>query len=245
MFQRPWGLSGSYNIASLPDLVLWVTYQNPKLGILCQANQGHEFWSQGSWLLRSMGQMRLWNGNIESWTSSKNAGNITLLGIRNKRSTDITKYNLIKTQVHGSKSRDLSCMSPILPCGEVSLLAACHNYLCPTLFKFDRVQEDTKTLNVLNWRLWHLRADPCLIMNFKCSMVLGERKFDCDEWHSSILDSVVGAYLTQNVTDALSSKAFMTLASKFPATKEAQAKCIDSIDWKAVSSSDIEKVLPA
>lgn len=31
-----------------------------------------------------------------------------------------------------------------------------------------------------------------------------------------MLDSVVGAFLTQNVTDALSSKAFMTLSARFP-----------------------------
>ena len=33
-----------------------------------------------------------------------------------------------------------------------------------------------------------------------------------------MLDSVVGAFLTQNVTDALSSKAFMTMVATFPPT---------------------------
>ena len=47
--------------------------------------------------------------------------------------------------------------------------------------------------------------------------VLGDRKLDPRQWGGSILDSVVGAFLTQNVTDALSSKAFMTLAASFPA----------------------------
>ena len=47
--------------------------------------------------------------------------------------------------------------------------------------------------------------------------VLGDRKLDPGQWGGSILDSVVGAFLTQNVTDALSSKAFMTLAASFPA----------------------------
>lgn len=31
-----------------------------------------------------------------------------------------------------------------------------------------------------------------------------------------MLDSIVGTFLTQNVSDTLSSKAFMTLASRFP-----------------------------
>lgn len=46
--------------------------------------------------------------------------------------------------------------------------------------------------------------------------VLGERKFDKEQWQCSILDSVVGAFLTQNVTDALSSKAFMNMVAIFP-----------------------------
>lgn len=50
-----------------------------------------------------------------------------------------------------------------------------------------------------------------------CRGVLGERRFDPLQWRCSVLDSVVGAFLTQNVTDALSSKAFMTMVAQFPA----------------------------
>ncbi|RDX57904.1 Protein ROS1, partial [Mucuna pruriens] len=42
----------------------------------------------------------------------------------------------------------------------------------------------------------------------------GDRSFL--PWKGSVLDSVVGAFLTQNVSDHLSSSAFMTLAAKFP-----------------------------
>ncbi|KAJ0020769.1 hypothetical protein Pint_31971 [Pistacia integerrima] len=45
-------------------------------------------------------------------------------------------------------------------------------------------------------------------------MILGDRRFK--PWKGSVVDSVVGVYLTQNVSDNLSSNAYMSLASKFP-----------------------------
>ncbi|XP_075107325.1 protein ROS1A isoform X2 [Nicotiana tabacum] len=45
-------------------------------------------------------------------------------------------------------------------------------------------------------------------------LVLGDRRFS--QWKGSVVDSVVGVYLTQNVSDNLSSNAFMLLASAFP-----------------------------
>ncbi|CAI9109154.1 OLC1v1008919C1 [Oldenlandia corymbosa var. corymbosa] len=45
-------------------------------------------------------------------------------------------------------------------------------------------------------------------------LVQGNRKFS--RWKGSVVDSVVGVYLTQNVSDNLSSTAYMSLASKFP-----------------------------
>ncbi|XP_055825799.1 transcriptional activator DEMETER-like isoform X2 [Solanum dulcamara] len=45
-------------------------------------------------------------------------------------------------------------------------------------------------------------------------LVLGNRTFS--QWKGSVVDSVVGVYLTQNVSDHLSSNAFMLLASAFP-----------------------------
>ncbi len=46
--------------------------------------------------------------------------------------------------------------------------------------------------------------------------VLGNRRRIPGQWAGSVLDSVVGVFLTQNVSDALSSKAWMTLAATFP-----------------------------
>ncbi|KAL6634417.1 hypothetical protein ACP70R_027088 [Stipagrostis hirtigluma subsp. patula] len=47
--------------------------------------------------------------------------------------------------------------------------------------------------------------------------LMGPRKFS--QWGGSVIDSVVGTFLTQNVADHLSSNAFMELAAKFPPSK--------------------------
>uniref|UniRef100_A0ACD5YGM4 Uncharacterized protein n=1 Tax=Avena sativa TaxID=4498 RepID=A0ACD5YGM4_AVESA len=49
-------------------------------------------------------------------------------------------------------------------------------------------------------------------------LVQGDRRFS--PWKGSVVDSVVGVFLTQNVSDHLSSSAFMSLAAKFPAKPE-------------------------
>lgn len=49
-------------------------------------------------------------------------------------------------------------------------------------------------------------------------LVQGDRRFS--PWKGSVVDSVVGVFLTQNVSDHLSSSAFMALAAKFPAKPE-------------------------
>ncbi|KAG8390528.1 hypothetical protein BUALT_Bualt01G0092900 [Buddleja alternifolia] len=45
-------------------------------------------------------------------------------------------------------------------------------------------------------------------------LVQGDRRFS--KWKGSVVDSVIGVFLTQNVSDHLSSSAFMSLAAKFP-----------------------------
>ncbi|KAI3924159.1 hypothetical protein MKX01_029694 [Papaver californicum] len=44
--------------------------------------------------------------------------------------------------------------------------------------------------------------------------IQGDRRFT--RWKGSVVDSVIGVFLTQNVSDHLSSSAFMSLASRFP-----------------------------
>eukprot|EP00898_Chlorokybus_atmophyticus_P008091 jgi/Chlat1/8283/Chrsp78S07703 len=56
----------------------------------------------------------------------------------------------------------------------------------------------------------------CQVDGFLASMrnVQGDRRFLM--WNGSVVDSVVGAFLTQNVSDHLSSSAYMNLAAKYP-----------------------------
>ncbi|RLM54827.1 hypothetical protein C2845_PM10G11330 [Panicum miliaceum] len=53
-------------------------------------------------------------------------------------------------------------------------------------------------------------------------LVQGDRRFS--RWKGSVVDSVVGVFLTQNVSDHLSSSAFMAVAAKFPAKTEVPEK---------------------
>ncbi len=87
--------------------------------------------------------------------------------------------------------------------------------------------------------------------------VLGDRT-RTQNWGGSVLDSVVGAMLTQNVSDHLSSRSFMQLASRFPA--KPHGRCLEStgiveatetpiadptadiIDWEAVRVVNVEQV---
>ena len=45
--------------------------------------------------------------------------------------------------------------------------------------------------------------------------MLGERRLG-RQWGGSVMDSVVGTFLTQNVSDVLSSTAFFNLAAAWP-----------------------------
>ena len=76
-----------------------------------------------------------------------------------------------------------------------------------------------------------------------CRGVLGKRGRVEGQWGGSILDSVVGVFLTQNVSDALSSKAWMNLAATFPLPAY-KKDSLDSIDWESVRTAPVEKVIP-
>jgi endonuclease III len=98
-------------------------------------------------------------------------------------------------------------------------------------------------------RVFRGRADSFIA---RMHLVQGDRRFS--QWKGSVLDSVVGVFLTQNVSDHLSSSAFMSLAARFPLKSSSNQKacyeeglsfvvnkpevCIldpeDSIQWKPV-----------
>ncbi|XP_073043482.1 protein ROS1A-like [Primulina eburnea] len=64
-------------------------------------------------------------------------------------------------------------------------------------------------------RVFSGRADSFIA---RMHLVQGDRRFS--PWKGSVLDSVIGVFLTQNVSDHLSSSAFMSLVAKFPLKSE-------------------------
>ncbi|KAH0640940.1 hypothetical protein KY285_037526 [Solanum tuberosum] len=67
--------------------------------------------------------------------------------------------------------------------------------------------------------VFHGRVDSFVA---RMRLVQGDRRFS--PWKGSVVDSVVGVFLTQNVSDHLSSSAFMTLAARFPLKSDISVK---------------------
>ncbi|KAG0469465.1 hypothetical protein HPP92_016165 [Vanilla planifolia] len=68
-------------------------------------------------------------------------------------------------------------------------------------------------------------------------LVQGDRRFS--QWKGSVVDSVVGVFLTQNVSDHLSSSAFMALISKFPL--QPRGKFSEPNEEKVVLDENVDK----
>ncbi|KAK8588711.1 hypothetical protein V6N13_087615 [Hibiscus sabdariffa] len=68
-------------------------------------------------------------------------------------------------------------------------------------------------------RVFNGRADSFIA---RMHLVQGDRRFS--PWKGSVLDSVIGVFLTQNVSDHLSSSAFMSLAARFPLKSKGKNK---------------------
>ncbi|KAL6211493.1 hypothetical protein ACLB2K_016718 [Fragaria x ananassa] len=58
-------------------------------------------------------------------------------------------------------------------------------------------------------------------------LVQGDRRFS--RWKGSVVDSVIGVFLTQNVSDHLSSSAFMSLAARFPLKSTSKHQAQDKV----------------
>ncbi|KAK4746890.1 hypothetical protein SAY87_025927 [Trapa incisa] len=61
-------------------------------------------------------------------------------------------------------------------------------------------------------------------------LVQGDRRFS--RWKGSVVDSVIGVFLTQNVSDHLSSSAFMYLSARFPLDSTSHNKCSNNGETK-------------
>ncbi|XP_039021761.1 transcriptional activator DEMETER-like [Hibiscus syriacus] len=84
--------------------------------------------------------------------------------------------------------------------------------------------EDTDKEKENRWeeerRVFHGRVDSFIA---RMHLVQGDRHFS--KWKGSVVDSVIGVFLTQNVSDHLSSSAFMSLAAKFPLKSSSKTDC--------------------
>ncbi|XVE99111.1 hypothetical protein REPUB_Repub03eG0168700 [Reevesia pubescens] len=69
-------------------------------------------------------------------------------------------------------------------------------------------------------RVFHGRVDSFIA---RMHLVQGDRRFS--KWKGSVVDSVIGVFLTQNVSDHLSSSAFMSLAARFPLKSSCKRDC--------------------
>lgn len=93
-------------------------------------------------------------------------------------------------------------------------------------------------------------ADETMLWNHRVGMfrrnmrdVLGDRK-KTFEWCGSVVDSVVGAFLTQNVSDSLSSRAYMELVSRWPSINKELSNS-DTVDWESVRKASQEDLADA
>ncbi|CAH2076927.1 unnamed protein product, partial [Thlaspi arvense] len=66
-------------------------------------------------------------------------------------------------------------------------------------------------------------------------LLQGNRKFK--QWKGSVVDSVVGVFLTQNVSDFLSSNAYMSVAAKFPV---AAKQNLESLPYFVEESQEVK-----
>ncbi|XP_058088746.1 protein ROS1A-like isoform X2 [Magnolia sinica] len=75
----------------------------------------------------------------------------------------------------------------------------------------ERIDADKEKYWEEERQIFRGRADSFIA---RMHLVQGDRRFS--RWKGSVVDSVVGVFLTQNVSDHLSSSAFMALAARFP-----------------------------
>ncbi|KAL2227708.1 UNVERIFIED_CONTAM: Transcriptional activator DEMETER [Sesamum indicum] len=86
------------------------------------------------------------------------------------------------------------------------------------------------------------RKDDNYVLDIE-SKKYGDRRFS--KWKGSVVDSVIGVFLTQNVSDHLSSSAFMSLAAKFPLkSKTVRQPCCENGESPSVECHEVRITYP-
>ncbi|KAI7741491.1 hypothetical protein M8C21_000187 [Ambrosia artemisiifolia] len=86
-------------------------------------------------------------------------------------------------------------------------------------------------------RVFRGRADSFIA---RMHLVQGDRRFS--QWKGSVLDSVVGVFLTQNVSDHLSSSAFMALAARYPVKTNTSSEPYHEVPCQVDASGDHDPI---
>ncbi|KAJ0836993.1 putative DNA-(apurinic or apyrimidinic site) lyase [Helianthus annuus] len=86
-------------------------------------------------------------------------------------------------------------------------------------------------------RVFRGRADSFIA---RMHLVQGDRRFS--QWKGSVLDSVVGVFLTQNVSDHLSSSAFMALAARYPVKRNTSSEPLHEEPCQVDASGDHDPI---
>ncbi|ONI01057.1 hypothetical protein PRUPE_6G119100 [Prunus persica] len=111
----------------------------------------------------------------------------------------------------------------------------------------DKVNEDQRKEGDEDWwrnerEVFHGRIN---LLISRMHIIQGNRKFS--PWKGSVVDSVVGVFLTQNVSDHLSSSAFMSLAARFPCqstSNKTDGKDINMVGNQESIGSSIVSIMP-
>ncbi|KAJ4841798.1 hypothetical protein Tsubulata_044787 [Turnera subulata] len=88
-------------------------------------------------------------------------------------------------------------------------------------------------------KVFSLRVDSFIA---RMHLVQGDRRFS--KWKGSVVDSVIGVFLTQNVSDHLSSSAFISLASLFPGKSKRNRNCGGSGSNFVVEEPEVHILVP-
>jgi len=86
-------------------------------------------------------------------------------------------------------------------------------------------------------------ADKIAAFLKRARSALGNRSLDRTAWGGSIVDSLIGANLTQNVSDVLSSQAFMNLAARFPYKAETAKKHNSSLYIRRIVTEMFNRIV--
>ncbi|KAI9090698.1 hypothetical protein K1719_028551 [Acacia pycnantha] len=190
----------------------------------------------------------LLNGCQPSWTMSLDTANIM-----QKVEALTEKFRHLHINVRASSSHELKALIPYKQKNQKGMITQGDGAIIPYEGSFDPIrkrlprpkvdldEETDKVWKLLmidinshgidgtdeekaKWweeerRVFRGRADSFIA---RMHLVQGDRRFS--QWKGSVVDSVVGVFLTQNVSDHLSSSAFMSLVARFPLKESSKCK---------------------